>query len=375
MKLLTLTLALILLADVAAAQRHRLETVDAATPEGKLLQQIGREQDDNRKLQLLEQFTSQAPKHEAIGWVYGEMQLAYLKTEQPGKTIEAGEKLLAMDPDDLDAAHNNLKAAEAMNDPDRIRKWSDQTSRMARKVVASPQPSKEDAVADWKTKVDFARQLDTYTEYALYAGAVKTADPRKRIELAEALEARNPSSQYVGMVAEFRFNSYVQLGDNPKALAFAEKTLEAKQDNEEMLAFVANQYVETKRDPDKVIAYSARVVELMNTKPKPDGVSEPDWDRKRKMLSGLAHFMSGSTLLDQGKLPQADKDLRAAVPLVEGNDQLKAATLFYAGLANYRLKNIPDAIEFDRQCAEIASPFQATAAESVRAMRSQAAKK
>jgi tetratricopeptide (TPR) repeat protein len=371
----TLTLALILMAGVAAAQRHNLGSVDAATPEGKLLQQIGREQDDNRKLQLLEQFASQAPKHEAIGWVYDQMQAVYLKTGQPGKTIEAGDKLLAMDPDDLDAAHHNLKAAEAKNDPDLIRKWSDRTSQMARKVVASPQPSKPGEVADWKTSVDFARQLDTYTEYALYAGAVKAADPRKRIELAEAIEARNPSSQFVAMVAEIRFNAYMQLGDTAKALAFAEKTLETRQDNEDMLAFVANQYVEEKRDPDKVIAYSARVVELMNTKPKPDGVNEADWARKRKMLSGLAHFMSGSTLFDQGKLPQADQDLRAAIPLVEGNDRLEAATLFYAGMTSYSMKNLPDALAFNRQCAAIESPFQAKAAENVRAITSQSAKK
>jgi tetratricopeptide (TPR) repeat protein len=375
MRLLTLTLAFILLTEVAAAQRHRLGTVDTATPEGKLLQQIGQEQDYTRKLALLEQFASQSPKHESIDWVYEQMQVAYTKTGQADKAIETGDKLLAMDPNDLDAAHNNLKAAEAKNDPDLIRKWSDKTSAMARKVVASPKPSKDDEVEAWKTSVDFARQLDTYTEYALYAGAVKTTDPRKRLELAEALETRNPSSQYVGMLAEMRFNSYVQLGDNVKALAFAEKTLAAKQDNEDMLAYVANQYAEKKRDPDKVVAYSARVVELMNTKPKPDGVNEADWAKKRKMLSGLAHYMSGSTLFDQQKLPAADKELRLALPLVEGNDPLKAATLFYAGLANYQMKNFPDALKFNQQCAAIKSPFQAKAAENVRVMKSQSARK
>jgi hypothetical protein len=135
-----------------------------------------------------------------------------------------------------------------------------------------------------------------------------------------------------------------------------------------MLAFAANQYVESKRDPDKVIAYSAKVVELMNTKPKPDGVNEADWARKRKMLSGLAHFMSGTTLYDQGKLQQADQDLRAALPLVEGNDQLKAATLFYAGMTSHRMKNLADALAFNQQCAAIESPFQAKAAENVRAL-------
>jgi tetratricopeptide (TPR) repeat protein len=373
MKLYTPILILIITAGAALAQRHKLGTVNAETPEGLLLQQIGQTEDESKKLQLMEQFAAQAPKHEAIGWVYEQMQTAYLKAGQPDKTLEIGDKLVAMDADDLDAAHQNLKAAEAKKDPDLIRKWSNQTSQIAQKVIQSPQPADADEVDAWKKRVDFAKQLDTYTEYSLYSGAMQTQDPRKRIELADALTARNPKSQYLPALAELRFNSYRQLGDNANALAAAEKTLETDQSQEDLLIFVANQYVEKKRDPDKVIAYSAKIVDLMNTKPKPEGVSEDDWAKKKKTMSGLAHYMSGTTLFDQKKLAPADKELRAALPLVEGNDQLKAATLFYAGLANYQMKNIPDALKFNQQCAAIKSPFQAKAAENARVMRQQGA--
>jgi tetratricopeptide (TPR) repeat protein len=373
MRLYTPILILILTAGSALAQRHKLGTVNAETPEGLLLQQIGQAQDESKKIQLMEQFAAQSPKHEAIGWVYEQMQTAYLKAGQPDKAIEIGDKLVAMDADDLDAAHQNLKAAEAKKDPDLIRKWSNQTSQIAQKVIQSPQPTDADEVDAWKKRVDFAKQLDTYTEYSLFSGAMQTQDPRKRIELADALTARNPKSQYLPALAELRFNSYRQLGDNAGALAAAEKTLETDQTKEDMLIFVANQYVEKKRNPDKVIAYSAKVVELMDTKPKPEGVSDDDWAKKKKTMSGLAHYMSGTTLFDQKKLAAADKELRAALPLVEGNDQLKAATLFYAGLANYQMKKIPDALKFNQQCAAIKSPFQAKAAENARVMRQQGA--
>jgi tetratricopeptide (TPR) repeat protein len=377
MRLNILLLILILTAGAAMAQRHKLGTVNAETPEGLLLQQIGQTEDEGKKLQLMEQFVAQAPKHEAIGWVYSQMQVAYLKAGQPDKALEAGDKLIAMDADDLDAAHQNLKAAEAKKDPDLIRKWSNETSRLARKVVESPQPKEADEVDAWKRSVDFAKQLDTYTEYSLFSGAVQTQDPRKRIELADALAGRNPKSQYLPALVEMRFNAYRQLGDNANALATAEKAIATDPSSEDMLAFVANQYAEKKRDPDKVIAYSAKIVELMNSKPKPEGASDDDWAKKKKAMSGLAHYMSGTTLFDQKKLAPADKELRAALPLVEGNDQLKAATLFYVGLANYQMKNIPDALKFNQQCAAIKSPFQAKAAENVRVMKSQgvAAKK
>ena len=56
---------------------------------------------------------------------------------------------------------------------------------------------------------------------------------------------------------ETLFNAYRQLGDKflDKLMAFAEKTLETDQSNEDMLIYVADQYVQKKRNPDKVIAY------------------------------------------------------------------------------------------------------------------------
>jgi len=361
------------MAPVAMAQRHPLGTVNAETPEGALLQQIGQTEDEGKKLGMLEQFAAQHPKHDAIGWVYEQMQAGYLKAGQPDKAIDAGEKLLAIDADDLDAAHNNLKAAEAKKDPDQVLKWSAKTSELARKMVASPKPADADAAEDWNRRQDFAKQVDTYTEYSLYAAALQTTDAGKRAQLGEGLMARNPKSQYMRLVGDVTVNAYRQLNQNDKALAFGEKALEVDQSSEDILAFEANQYLEKKRDPDKVVAYSAKIVELMASKPAPQGVSEADWAKKKSTMSGLAHFMGGSTLYNQKKLAAADKELRAGIPLVEGNDPLKAATLFYAGLTAYDLKNIPDALKFNQQCAAIKSQFQAQAAKNVNVMKQQAA--
>jgi len=377
MKLWIVTLMMLagigLAARPALAQRHTLGTVNAETPEGALLQQIGQADDETKKLALMEQFATQFPKHEGIGWIYEQMQAAYIKANQPDKAIDIGGKLIAMDADDLEAAHQNLKAAEAKKDPDAIIKWSAATSAAARKVVASKQPTDADEVEAWKKSVDYAKQVDTYTEYSLYAAAVGTTDPRKRIELGDALSTRNPKSQYIPQVATVEFAAYSTLGDPVKTLAFAEKSLENDQSSEDILAFVANQYVEKKRDPEKVIAYSAKIVELMDTKPIPAGVSEADWAKKKAAMSGLAHFLSGSTLYGQKKYAAADKELRAALPLVEGSEQLKAATLFYAGLANYDMKNTAEATRFLQQCAAIKSQFQAQANKNLTVMKSQPA--
>ena len=131
MRLFRLMLAVGLAAVPALAQRHNLSQFTTQTDEGKALQAISTEQDVNRKLGLMEEFASKYPKHEATSWVLYQMQTEALKANQFDKATEAGEKLLAMDPLDVDAAYNNIKAAEGKKDTTAIIKWAQLTSSLA----------------------------------------------------------------------------------------------------------------------------------------------------------------------------------------------------------------------------------------------------
>ena len=375
MRNLTLMVAWLLASTLATAQRSKL-TINAETPEGQLLQQIGQESDESKKLALLEQFAAKFPKHEGLAWVYGQMVSAYAKASQFDKAMEAGDKLLAIDAEDLEIAHETLKAAEAKKDPDAVVKWAAKTSELARKVAQSPKPKEEDEAEDWKRKVDFAKQLDVYTEYSVYALALQIPDPRKKVALADALEQRNPQSQYLPQLGMPRFIAYLQAGENQKAVALAEKILEKDQNSEEMLLAVAQSYMAQKKDPDKVLAYCAKVSELAQSKPKPEGVSDADWEKRKTQLSGRAQWMTGVTYASQSKWAQADQALRAALPAVKDDPRMTAEALFYLGLANFRLgekgddNRILEALRFNEQCAAIASPFQGPARTNIKAIRS-----
>src|SRR5690348_13783699 len=96
----------------ANAQRHKIEEVNSEKPEGKLLQQIMQESDAAKKTALLDQFSNEFPKHEATPWVLEQLQASYVKSGDPAKSLAAGDKLLALDPDDPEAAVQCLKAAE-----------------------------------------------------------------------------------------------------------------------------------------------------------------------------------------------------------------------------------------------------------------------
>ena len=365
---------LIAFAVAAFGQRHKLEEVDAEKPEGKLLQQILQETDTGKKAALMEQFAQQYPKLDASAWILEQLQGIYVKANDPDKTIAAGEKLLAIDSDDPEAALQCLKASEAKKDPALIKKWSATTYVNAHKAASAPKPAEADKAESWKNEVDYAKQVEAYSDYALYRAALESRDPKLTIDLAETLEKQDPKSEYVPKLQETLFVAYRQAQNNEKALGIAEKVLATDQSNEDMLLVAADHYLQTKKETEKVHLYSAKIVEVMAAKPKPEGVSDADWNARKTQVTGLAHYMSGKQYSLENKFAQTDQELRKALPLVDaspGLASLKPEVLFLLGLADYKLagstpEKAQESANYFRQCAALKSPFQTTAATNLK---------
>src|SRR6476619_4325146 len=67
---------------------------------------------------------------------------------------------------DLEKAYANLKESEGKKDYDGVLKWSGVTSEIARKTVAGTKLEGQ-SDEEFKQAVDYARQVDVYTEYSL----------------------------------------------------------------------------------------------------------------------------------------------------------------------------------------------------------------
>jgi len=74
------------------------------------------ETDFDKRVSLIEQFTTMFPRSESIGWAYSQLQEANFKDGKLDKALEAGDKLLDLDPEDLDAAGVNKQIATAKRD-------------------------------------------------------------------------------------------------------------------------------------------------------------------------------------------------------------------------------------------------------------------
>lgn len=376
MKRLDLFLAAALLALPAGAQQVEIDT---NTPEGQLLQQIGLEEDLSKKADLLEQFAKTYPQHQAIHWVMNQLPTTYANLKDPAKALDACERMLQVNPTNAAGAHSCLKIAESQKDPDLIRKWALLTHGASKKAVEAPKPQfkEKEEEDEWNQTIDFAKQVATYSEYSAYAAALQATDPAKKIELANAVREMNPESQYLQQLIPQLFLAYRQTGNVEKAVELAEQVLARDATNEDMLLVAADYYMNTKKDPAKVLSYSAKLVELMSSKPAPQGVSSEEWEKKRRSSLGIGYWMMGVTYATQSKFVEADKMLRQALPYLPDNELLRAGALFHLGVANYKLgakgdtQRILDAFKFTKECAAIKSPFQAMAQRNLKAIQSE----
>jgi tetratricopeptide (TPR) repeat protein len=355
----------------AFGQRHSVTDVDAETPDGKVLQQVMQAADPAQKTALLEQFVAQFPKAQAAPWALEQLLAIYAKAADSDKVLVVGEKLLAVDPDETEAALQCLKASEAKHNLEAIKKYSELASKLAVKMQATPQPKEAEQVETWKQEVDYARQVDIYCEYSLYRVFLESRDPKLTVEFGELLPARYPTGQYAGKLDDIMFLAYRQAGQSDKAIALAERVLTKNQNSEEMLLVVADNYMQNKKESEKVHGYCARLVELMNSKPKPEGVADDAWTTRKNLIIGQAHYMNGKLYFNENKFPQADTELTAALPLIESNAAAKGESLYLLGFSNYNMKKMQEAANYFKACSQVKSDYQAKAAKNLQVIKGQ----
>ena len=339
---------------------------DPNTPDGKLVYAITQENDDAKKQALLQELVTTYPNSNQVPWAWAQLQAAYLKAQEYDKAMEAGEKSLAGNPDQTEVAYNNLKAAEAKNDPDAVAKWADETSRDARKEISSPRST--------QSQIDYAKQVDTYTEYSVFAQSLKTTDPGKIVMLVQSLEQRNPQSPYLGKCYGRYLNALKQEGQGDKADALAEQELQRDPNNEDVLLFAATYEVQ-KNHNDKALTYAAAVLKVVQSKPKPDDVSDADWLKQKDTYLGVSYWVEGMAYNGQQKFSDADKALKQALPLVKDNKQVLPVVLFQLGVADFGIGKasksrtaMQEALKYSQQSAAMPSPVQAEAANNAKAI-------
>jgi hypothetical protein len=307
-----------------AAQEKQNFIINVSTPEGQLLQTLGQETEDARKVTLAQDFLAKYPKHEAAGWVSAQLEAGLLAQKDNDKVLEVAEAAYANAPD-MDAAYYALKAAVAKQDIEQTKKWSARTSEAARKNISSTKPTDDEG----KQQLEYAKQVDEYSEYALYVVALKS-QPRDEIDLVDTLIKQNPKSQYLSEVASSYFTALGKAGQGAKVCAMADKMAVDK--NAEAMIQAADCASHANRAA-AVVSYGNKAIEALNTRPKREGDSD---SQKAALIATAQYYIGTGNAMDMRWGP-ANKALRAALPGIKNNPGLYAFALFDLGLANYNL--------------------------------------
>lgn len=277
--------------------------------------------------------------------------------------------------DDLGTVFNNLKAAEQAKDYAQILKLATDSSRMARETIAQKAPTDSVDADAHRYRVEFAKQVETYADYALFAAGLRAPDNARRMEFFETLEKQSPNSQYVPQLYSVYLNALAQSSKKAQVYPFAEKAIAKDPANEDLLLVLADGAM-TRKQWDRAATYGAKLASVMSGHAKPDGMPAGDWEKRRAMLEGRGYWIAGMSYATVNKYPQADKNLRAALPFIKEDMTMYTGALFQLGVSNYNLARatqnktlMNDAIEFSRQCATFQSGYQDQASKNVWAMK------
>jgi len=364
----------LLLAPSLLADRHKPK-IDPESDDGILLQRIQQEPLAGRKQALLEKYAAQYPQASSIAWVYEQLLPVYKDAKDYQKVIAVGNALLAVDPNDLDAVHDVLSAAEATQATELVRIFSQRAWDIASKAVLAPKPSDPDDVADWKKQIDFAKEVLSYSEFVMATQAAAEPDAARRAALIEALKSRNPDSKFM---ANTKKQTVIDLAsiDPEKAVALAEQGLLKDPNNEDFLMTVADYKIGHEKDLPKVLTYSLRILDLMKKKPQPATLSAEDWEKKKTKFIGWASWMAGVVYGKQGRYAQSDKYLRQALPHILETPRLLSAAYYYLGYDNYALAgelgdkaHALDALKYSKLCVGMESPYGSLARQTIASVR------
>jgi hypothetical protein len=281
-------------------------------------------------------------------------------------------------PDDLETAYQNLKeTTEAKKDAAEIKKVAAETYALAHAASTAAAPEAPDAKEAWTKRVAYAKEVEAYTEYALYAAAAQ-AQPATTVDLLATLEQQNPKSKYFAEGYGRYFVALNQTGAAAKVPAIAEKAVANFPANEDLLLVLADNAMSRKQS-DRALGYARRLVTAVEKKPKPESMAAADWERKRTAALGRGHWIAGLVYFEKTQFYQADQELRAALPLIKGSDAMLGQALFNLGVADFQLGKqmgkktlLLDAVKFSEQAANLGGPLGQQAAHNALVMKGEA---
>jgi len=177
---------------------------------------------------------------------------------------------------------------------------------------AATQPQAQPAAPAPAAAPQQKKEIKDPAEYNAYVGAVQQQDPTARISGVEAFLVQYPNSVMKEDALELLMKTYQQAGNQAKVIDTANRLLVANPNNVTALLLLGFNERAAQKWAD-ARQHAERGLQALPTMPKPDGVSDADFDKQKAQMSGLLNGVAGFSALQLKDNTAAAKYLMAAV--------------------------------------------------------------
>jgi len=299
----------------------------------------------------------------------------YLALKNYPKTFEYGDKLFAIDADNMQNAVSMVRAASEANDTDKLLAYGLKVPAIIKRYKALPAPNGMNAdqwASDQKSALDANADNLRYVQQAVLFGIEQIKDPSKRaaqlVQFADGFADYPYAAEAMGVAA----TSYQQAQNTPKMLETANALLAKDPNNLGMLLLLSDYYGEKGEQLDKAEAYAKKAAGLADTVAKPEGVADDQWKKQTTLQKGLALSTLGQVGLQKKDNAGAVTNLQAAAPLLKSNDTTYARNQYRLGFAYLNLKKLPEAKQAFTDAASVNTPYKQPALDKLKGLPAKA---
>jgi tetratricopeptide (TPR) repeat protein len=313
------------------------------SPEDKLMLDYNGADTPQEQVTALNKFAQEHQDSRFIPCVNEYLTVAYLKLNNNDKAIESGEKDVAINYSDLFLVTNLLKAYIAAGKPtDAAFSLIAKAPDLIKAELSPARPSTA-SDADWQKIQSEAESAikdeRAFMDYAFFQLLSPVTDPTKRVQFLDAFVKAYPDRAASEGVNYQYFMAYQMSGNMEKSDEYGEKAVASDPNNTTTLAALAFSYATRNVNLDKAETYAQKVVQVVPTATKPQGLSDDQFKAMQNADLGLAHFALGiveyskATKNKSRRIGPAVEDLKTAGDLLSANPALQGGALYYLGSA------------------------------------------
>jgi hypothetical protein len=356
----------------ASAQITRHLSVSAGSPEDKALTEINATTDPAQKLALLDKFMADFGQG-SLAILGNELYLEiYVEQKNTAKIYEYGDKILAADPDNFDAAFTLTRTAGDAGDTDKMYAYAEKAAQIVQRFKTKPAPAGANpAVWQAQRKNDLEQDSSSiaYIEYEFYNSATQVKDMNQRAELMARYVAAFPDSSYTPEAELLIPVSYQQAQNFPKMVDAAQAILAKDPNNVDVLLLLADFYSDNSQHLDVAETDAKKALDVLASATKPILMSDADWQKQVTLQKGLAWSVQGYVDLSRKLNAPAVTAFQTAAPLLKDNPEMFARNQYRLGFAFVNLKRNSDAVQAFTDAASVDTPYRVPAQQKLEELK------